>query len=82
MTSMRVAEHLAHALHRRVDLFSVADHVIVEGHQLDWNSAKVVNREKRWRSRNVKEALWFQNTECTLNRDKGWEIDPLWLSLL
>ena len=54
----------------------------MEGHQLDWMSAKVIDREKRWRSRKVKEALWIRNTESTLNRDKGWDIDPLWFSLL
>ena len=40
------------------------------------------DREKRWRSRKVKEALWTQNAESTLNRDKGWDIDPMRLSLL
>ena len=81
-TNVRVAEHLAHARHGRVDLSAAADHAIVEGHRLDWMSAKVIDREKRWRSRKVKEALWIRNTESTLNRDKGWDIDPLWFSLL
>ena len=75
-TSVRVVEHLAHARHGRVDLSAAADHAIVEGHRLDWMSAKVIDREKRWRSRKVKEALWIRSTECTLNRDKGWDIDP------
>ena len=46
-TSVRVAEHLAHARHGRVDLSAAADHAIVEGHRLDWMSAKVIDREKR-----------------------------------
>ena len=58
------------AWHGRVDLFAAADHAIVEGHQLDWKSAKVIDREKRWRSRKVKEALWIRNTEY-VHSDQG-----------
>ena len=81
-TNVRAAEHLAHAQHGRVDLSAAADYAIVEGQRLDWISAKVIDREKRWRSRKVKEALWIRNTESTLHRDKGWDINPLWFSLL
>ena len=65
-----------------VDISAAADYAIVEGHQLAWKSAKVIDREKSWRSQKVKEALGIRNTESTLNVDKGWDIYPLWLSLL
>ena len=56
---MTIVEQVLSSLLGCHDIISAAaDHAIVEGHQLDWKSAKVIDREKRWRSRKVKEALW------------------------
>ena len=43
-------------------------------HDIDWKSAKILDREKKRRSRQVKEALWIKQKKTTLNKDKGnWQ---------
>ena len=74
--------HLAHAKKGRIDLSAVAEHATLENHRIEWKKAEVIDHEKKTVSRQVKEALWIHETEDKMNKDRGLEINTLWLSLL
>ena len=53
-----------------------------KGHQIDWSSVKVLEREPKDFPRRVLEAIHIRTSKPKLNRDKGLEIDPVWDNLL
>ena len=38
---------------------------------IDWEGAKVIDRESNKRKRHVREAIWIRRTENAINRDDG-----------
>ena len=51
---------------------AITDHVAQENHMIEWEKAKIVDRERDWMARGVREAIvirQFQN-KC-MNRDEG-----------
>ena len=42
-----------------------------ENHIIDWERAKVVDRESNKRERHVREAIWIWRTENMINRDNN-----------
>ena len=79
---VRLAEHHSHARYGHLNMSAGAEHALCEGHDIDWKSAKILDREKNRRSRQVKEALWIKQKKTTLNKDKGMDIDKIWLTVL
>ena len=47
------------------------DHAIEENHVIDWDKAKVVDREAQRQTRWIKKALWIRKTTICMNRDAG-----------
>ena len=41
---------------------AITDHAVEENHVIDWDKAKVVDREAQRQTRWIKEALWFRKT--------------------
>ena len=50
---------------------AITDHAVEENHVIDWDKAKVVNREAQRQTRWLKEALWIRKTPSCMNRDTG-----------
>ena len=51
---------------------AITDHVAQENHCIDWGRAKLVERERDWRARGVREAIVIrQFSGRTMNRDDG-----------
>ena len=46
-------------------------HAVEENHVIDWDKAKVVDREAQRQTRWIKEALWIRKTPTCMNRDAG-----------
>ena len=57
-----------------------------KGHTIDWDQAVFLDKEKHWRGRKVKEALFINaqnptkeiNREKAMNLEKGFALDPIW----
>ena len=81
-TRIRCLEHKSHARCKRTDHSAAADHVLLEGHKMDFDNPVVLDRDKRLMSRRVKEALWLYSADKKMNRDQGLELNPLWFSVL
>jgi len=51
-------------------------------HNINLNSASLIEKEARYFHRKFKEALFIQKTKNNMNKDIGMPIDPLWTNLL
>ena len=49
----------------------IKDHAVEENHVIDWDEAKVVDREAQRQTRWIKETLWIRKTPTCMNRDAG-----------
>ena len=50
-------------------------------HALDFDSVEVIDCERHGLKRRVKEALYMNAEKHSRNKDKGLELNPIWLSL-
>ena len=54
-----------------VNKSALTDHTTTENHEIDWEGAKVIDKEGHKRKRHVREAIWIRRTEKNMNRDEG-----------
>ena len=58
---------------------AIIDHAVEENHVIDWDEAKVVDRETQQQTRWIKEALWIRKTPMRMNRDAGsYQLSHTW----
>jgi hypothetical protein len=50
---------------------AITDHTTQENHEIDWENAKIIDKETHKRRRHVKEAIWIKRTKGAINRDEG-----------
>ena len=50
---------------------AITDHAVEENHVIDWDEAKVVDREAQRQTRWIKEALWTRKTPMS---DISWQL--------
>ena len=50
---------------------ALTDHATTENHIIDWEGAKIIDKEPNKRTRQAKEAIWIRKTKTQMNRDKG-----------
>ena len=50
---------------------AITDHVTQEKHVIDWDSAKLLQREGDWVVRGIKEAITIRKNPSNMNRDEG-----------
>ena len=62
---------------------AITDHAVEENHVIDWDKAKVVDREAQQQTRWIKEALWIRKTPMCMNRDAGsYQLSHTWDQLI
>jgi len=57
-----------------------------KGHQIEWGKCVFLDKEKNWRRRKIKEAIYINAINPTesmvhqdiLNLEKGYDFDPIW----
>ena len=59
--AVRMQEHTCHTRNGRTDLSAVAEHAVVESHEIDWTTAKVIDTASNNRTRKVKQALQIRH---------------------
>ena len=82
---VRMPEHKRHARGGEVQRSAVAEHAVVEDHQIDWEDAKVLDTAQAWDRRKYKEALHIRQQEKEhpmINQDAGWNIHGVWNEFL
>ena len=46
-------------------------HATTENYIIDWEGAKIIDKEPNKRSRQVKKVIWIRKTKTLMNRDEG-----------
>jgi len=60
---------------------AITDHVCNDNYVIDWENAKVVDRESDKASRLIREAIWIRKSD--MNRDEGsYQLSHVWDKLL
>ena len=76
--AVRIKEHTRHTRDSRIDLSAVAEHAAVNGHGIDWATAKGIDRAKITQAREVKEALHIAHKAPKINKDQGMILSASW----
>ena len=77
----RLKEHIASMHNGHPEQSAAAEHALDTGHRLRWKEPVVLDICHALGARRVKEALWIHRKNPPMNRDRGLELSPLWLSL-
>ena len=71
-------EHTHHTWNGRTDLSAVAEYALVESHEIDWTTAKVIDTATNTCTRMVKEALHIARKAPSMNKDSGMSLSASW----
>ena len=77
-------EHTCHTRNGRTDLSAVAEHAVVESHEIDWTTAKVIDTATNTHTRKVKEALHVAQKVPSIaqvpsmNKESGMSLSASW----
>ena len=61
---------------------AVLEHTTNVGHHVSLDNIHILAQDSRQQSRKIREALEIYKARPSLNRDQGYEIDPVLLQLL
>ena len=59
---------------------AITDHVSTKNHIIDWDGVRIIDREDNTDHRKVREAIWIRREGHLMNRDRGLDLSPVWLS--
>ena len=71
-------EHTRHTQNGRTGLSAVAEHAVVESHEIDWTTMKVIDTATNTRTQKVKEALHIARKAPSMNKDSGMSLSASW----
>jgi len=62
---------------------AITDHAMEENHVIDWDKAKVVDREAQRQTKWIKKALWLRKTLTRMNQNTGsYQLSHTWDQLI
>ena len=56
-------------------------HSVKESHSIDWENARIIDREQNWKQRRIKESLYIRSTD-NYNLDSGLALSHVWDPLI
>ena len=78
---VRIGEHKYAIQHGNMSN-AIAVHVHEAEHPIDWGSARVIEREKHFACRKIKESLHIKRSVNCTNTDLGYYMHPVWFTTL
>ena len=78
-TGTRLKEHKANVTHGRYDKSDLAHHCWTENHQMDWDNISVIDEDKNWKNRLVKESIHSVLSTPCINQI-SYTIPEIWLN--
>jgi hypothetical protein len=62
---------------------AITDHANTLNHIIDWEGARIIEKESSKKRRQVKEAIWIRRTEGAINRDSGsYELSHIYDTII
>lgn len=77
----RIKQHSYDVKTKHVATNALAEHAVSTSHDIDWDSAKIIGKEKNKTARLHLESLHIQTTDNTLNRNSG-NLPPIYTRCL
>ena len=60
-----------------------AAHSVKESHSIDWENARIIDREQNWKKRRIKESLYIRSKDnYNLKLDSGLALSQVWNPLI
>ena len=81
----RIKEHKAACPLANFERSAVAEHAWQDGHSIEWDNIEILDTATGSVSRSTNEAIHIKlqtTPTCRMNRDKGRDLSPIWLSTL
>ena len=63
-------------------LTAVGEHIQHHKHNIEMDHVQIINREKHFWNRKIREAIEIKSQKPSLNRDTGYELAPIYDDLL
>ena len=64
------------------NISAIKDHVCNENHVIDWDKAKVIDRESYKSGKHIRQAIWIRKTG-NMNRDeRSYQLSHVWYKFL
>ena len=54
---------------------------IKESHSIEWENARIIDREQNWKQKRIKESLYIRNKD-NYNLDSGLTLSHVWGPLI
>ena len=62
---------------------AITNHAVRNNHVIDWDAAKVIDKEDNRERRVIKEAIWIKKSGPVMNRDDGaYQLSSIYTQLL
>ena len=81
----RLKEHQRHTRLGAFEKSAVAEHALLCGHTINWQSARVIDKDAKVVQRRIKESLHIEKLskkKPLMNKDRGLKIESVWLNSL
>ena len=78
--AVRMKEHQRAVKHEDMKNAN-AVHSIQKSHSIDWDNARIIDREQKWKKRRIKESLYIRMKE-NYNLDSGITLSHVWDPLI
>ena len=77
------AEHRQAIAQRNRDHSGISRHVVETGHDIMWDDVKILDYERNWSKRKVKEGFYISrvNRQRSINILPGWEVPVMYGAL-
>ena len=77
---VRMKEHQCAVRHEDIKNANVV-HGIQKSHSIDWENARIIDREQKWKQRRIQESLYIRMKE-NYNFDSGVTLSHVWDPLI
>ena len=67
---------------RKTTSSAIREHQTNTGHEIDRKNIRIMGKESQWMKRKIREAIAIRRDKPSPNRDQGWDLPPIFNSLL
>ncbi|XP_076305437.1 uncharacterized protein LOC143222618 [Tachypleus tridentatus] len=69
----RIKEHKDSTRLMKTQNSAIAEHATSTGHRINWEKTRIIDTDKFWKTRNIKESFHISNINPSLNRNSRLE---------
>jgi uncharacterized protein (UPF0335 family) len=79
----RLREHERSIRLKQTDKSAVAEHILNQGHEIEWQKTNLLHNTRRYKTRLIKEAIEiYRHKNNNFNREDAYPLSKAWLTLI